>query len=734
MRRIRAFASLLLLAISPTFLYPQNALPQPTSQVQNPSEKDYAFSYDDMLRLIDGIESGKLESTCTFEESERIKHFIAFLAKEGALPDNSEESLSLDNDIEELLYGEENIYQNAFSFATSDDYRYVILPAIFNERSETILCKSWFKKQWNQVKHFVKKHKKELIVGAAVVVAAATVVVVVAAAGAAASSAAAAGAAGAAGAATSSDHHSHKKDAEKSPSSDDLPAEAPTTLKSAIDHQIASFKEDIVQNQLLEPSDPSTQEGFSWEEEARDLGSLFAHLSYNDLHNQLSDHPNLAQEISEINAKYTFAAPGGNCIIGHPEIDRKFSTDHSYLFLNPAQEGNFTSLAYQLRGEKALDCGYYQLAVQDLGKAIETNPTNPIPYLERGVAHFSLGQYDQSIEDYKQYTVQAQSNSVSFSEFGLGFATGLPKGICESGEGIWLFLTDFATHPIQTAKQMADSVSTLVDLVRTDEWGVVAEALTPELHQLVTQWDALPSHQRGELAGYAFGKHGTDIFVPGSLAKIASKSMKSAQELAALCKNIRTTQETLLLETAANIGNPAKIAEIIEAGQKTAFIAEELGVSAGEMGQLKQAGKLRATLVNNYEHLTPSLQESFELHKKAREALKPYLKKPLPESQVRELIHASGIQTFPRPAGIPENYLVMISGKGAGIEYVHPRNEHIRIRIMPGKPHSPNLHQQKPYVIQQKDGKAIDKFGNYVSTEAPEAHIPLEDFTCLIKE
>ncbi len=48
---------------------------------------------------------------------------------------------------------------------------------------------------------------------------------------------------------------------------------------------------------------------------------------------------------------------------------------------------------------------------------------------------------------------------------------------------------------------------------------------------------------------------------------------------------------------------------------------------------------------------------------------------------------------------------------------------------MPGKPHSPFSHQQKPYVVQMKDGKAFDKQGNLILLpEKPEAHIPLEEF------
>ena len=47
------------------------------------------------------------------------------------------------------------------------------------------------------------------------------------------------------------------------------------------------------------------------------------------------------------------------------------------------------------------------------------------------------------------------------------------------------------------------------------------------------------------------------------------------------------------------------------------------------------------------------------------------------------------------------------------MEYVHPTNNHLRVRVMPGKPHSPFPHQQKPYVVQMKEGKALDKLAGH---------------------
>jgi hypothetical protein len=318
------------------------------------------------------------------------------------------------------------------------------------------------------------------------------------------------------------------------------------------------------------------------------------------------------------------------------------------------------------------------------------------------------------------------------SEFSLGFAKGLPKGVYESGEGILLFLADFVSHPIQTSTQIVEALSTLTELAGENEWELICEPLAPEISQLVKDWDTLPSELRGELAGYAVGKHGGDILAPGALAKVAGKSINSAKELAAICKNIKLANETLVLETAAGLGNSAKIEEIISSARKTKFLGDELGFTAKEMAELKQAGRLETTLEQRLNHLSLPKQESIQLFKEAEEFLRGF-KGFRPEQEVRNLIHKTGLPTFPRPKGIPENFRVKLSNKGAGMKYVHPNNEGTYVRVMPGKPHSPLPYQQKPYVTQMKNGKALDNFGNEVASNTPEAHIPIKEFVLRIK-
>ncbi len=573
--------------------------------------KDYIPSYDEILLLLDEIESGELEHKCSSEQYiENLTQFIALLAKEGVLPDNSLESLSLDNDIEELLNGEDNLYEDALSFVIPGEYRYMLIPAVLYGNGEVVFCKSWVQKQWKPLKKFAKKHKKALIIGAAVVVAA-TVVVVAVAAG------ATAVAAAAAASDNESDKTNQKGDAASTPAiPTDIPPgvaatqEAPT-LRAALNDQACSFKENIVQNQFFQSTNPAIyNQGLSWEENGRALGSLLAHDSYNNIQNQIPYHPKLAQEVEDINSKYTFPIPGGyqGLSIAHPEIDRKFSTDYTHLYTNPGQEVDFNTLSHQVRGERALACGYYNQAVQDLGKAIEINPTNPVPYLERGIAHFGLGQYDRSLEDYKQFTAQTpKTHSLSVSEFSYGIAKGLPKGVYESGKGMLVFVAEFVQNPIQTSVQLFDSGTQLVNLARNDQWGVIAEALSPEMHKLVKEWDTLPPKEKGELMGYALGKYGIDFLAPGAVAKLASKSAKSAQELAAICKNIQRAQETLVLETAAEIGNGAQIAKVIQ--RKTITIAEKLGFNAHEIAQIENIGKIEEGINNIAKNIPSGVQD-----------------------------------------------------------------------------------------------------------------------------
>lgn len=160
---------------------------------------------------------------------------------------------------------------------------------------------------------------------------------------------------------------------------------------------------------------------------------------------------------------------------------------------------------------------------------------------------------------------------------------------------------------------MWDALTLLTNLAQSEQWSALSEVLAPEIHQLVKEWDSLPSNKRGELAGYAFGKYGSDILIPGALAKAVSKGLKGAQELGAIYRGLQTAEQTLLLETVGNLGNGVKIGDLVRASQTTIVLGEEVGLTAHEMAQLKQVGKLEKAIDNAFENLiTKSESEAFK--------------------------------------------------------------------------------------------------------------------------
>jgi len=564
MFKLKLFSYLCLIAFFPS-LFAHPHLNFPGVQVQNIHTESKTFlTYDNIINLLDELESGELEKKCSVADLEQVNQFLALLAKEGVLPGEAD----LEDDVKELLEGEENPFEYHFLNGSND---YLTLPAVFNgsEHGDVYLCKSWLKKKWKQTKKFVKDHKKEIIIGAVVVVA--TVVIVVAVVGA--SSTGAAAIAGAAGAADSES----SKPKEKSP---DI-----QILTSALDDEIASFKERLAKEQFFPP--PAKHEELSWEETGRVVGPLFAHESFNTLNDQISNNPQFTREIQRMRSHAKLSEKTSSHLHnGHGEIDKRFSTDYSEIFKSPEKEANFNALSYHLRGEKALTFGHYKQAKSDLGKAIELDPTSSLPYLERSFAHFGLGQYDNFLEDFHKYTASSPEKCpLSIPEFSLGFAKRLPKGLYESGHGTLLFLADLVTHPIHAGEQIYEALTKLSHLARSNQWSALGELLVPEAYQLIKKWDTLPSTERGEQAGYIFGKYGADIIIPGAAAKALSTGVKGAQELSTICRGLKTAERTLVVESIAGLKSAEKITKVIQVekkisnwlGEGTKFIRNKAG-------------------------------------------------------------------------------------------------------------------------------------------------------------
>ncbi|MBS0629619.1 MAG: hypothetical protein JSS30_05265 [Verrucomicrobia bacterium] len=91
-------------------------------------------SYDDILHLLEELESGRLEKRASLEDLGRVNQFLISLARQGVVPYNAD-CLAQEEDIGHLLYGEDEIYE--FAFSPEDDQEYSIIPAILNKQHDT---------------------------------------------------------------------------------------------------------------------------------------------------------------------------------------------------------------------------------------------------------------------------------------------------------------------------------------------------------------------------------------------------------------------------------------------------------------------------------------------------------------------------------------------------------------------------------------------------------------------
>ncbi|MDE3046713.1 MAG: tetratricopeptide repeat protein, partial [Verrucomicrobiota bacterium] len=519
----KAVLASLVVTTSTLAAYPNNDSPvfsiQKFSEIPDPRN----LSYDEIMDLLAFIESDSFEEKCSIDELDQINRLISFLAMEGA---TENEKTDVEVSIASLFKKDGSHY----AYWIDSDIQSIAQPAIFRDGShDIILCKSWAKKQWGQTKKFVKKHKKAIIIGVIVVVAVTVVVVTAVVVSSSVAGGIAGGLAASAGALDSESSHPNQ--------------EGPLT--SSLQEQISTFKENIAQEQLAAISSPSE---ISMEENGRIIGSLFTHKMIDTLDTQIKENPFLDYELQNLGLNSHYPPPkwaSGLSVSPHASTDLAFSTNYTPTCIDNNTDLN--TLTYQTRGDWALTSGCYTQAVQDFGRAIEYDPNDPNSYLGRGVANFELGHYEESAADYNKYAAQAKPSS-SVTDFSIGFAKGLPQGICDSGEGMLLFVTDLARHPIQTGEKVYDSISTLSSLAKSGEWNLIGEALSPELHQLVSDWDTLSAREKGELSGYAFGKHGADILLPGAAAKAVGKGSMAVKELSAICKNLQSAEKLLVLE------------------------------------------------------------------------------------------------------------------------------------------------------------------------------------------
>ncbi|MFZ4673934.1 MAG: tetratricopeptide repeat protein [Chlamydiia bacterium] len=678
------------------------------------------LTYDNIANMIEQIESGELEKHASLEDLERINEFLIFLTRQGVLPGTE---MALEESIERLLYGQEHPFELADPFAFTNDY--FVSPTVYQDRGEIVLC-GFLKKFWKKTKAFIKENKTLVWVGAGVTAAGIAIY---------AFSSDDPGAMAAAPLimgpviASSNTTESTTTQAEE-PTSITPPQQTFQEVKATFEKQTTQLKDLVVNGDFF----PNPQSAFaptsSLIDQGRTLGALIAHETAKSLENNLPLLP--APELQNSPSNYVY--PSFELPLQHPyayshtQIDQTFGTNFSpfYLFNSPTP---LIAAMYQQKGENAYNQGQYTVAVYNLGKTIECNPNYPNAYLNRSMAFYQLGQFQQSQEDFSTFKTLTtpEMENPSATSLSLAFARGVTRGVASSGKGLLyatgelaLFGLKFHYFPGQTILEIANTITELTEIIKEQGGHAIGEALVPEVYDLINQWTNLSDEARAEQLGLVFGKIGSDIFLPGTACKIARKGTKATQALMTMQKGLQRTEKIAILEAASTLERGAVRAAATEGGTN-----------------LLTYGPKEPSVLTAVEQQWCQKYKSVEKYLKTKDYLRDFPNanpERLTPQICNEILVSKGIQTFPKPEWIPNEWRVKFSKNGAGLIYQHPLNENTSLRIMPGKLNSPNPAQQKPYFVCQKDGKFYDALGHTqneinisYTSKSPETHIPMEE-------
>jgi len=307
-------------------------------------------TYDEIIQMLEDLASGELERRYSPMQLTKINDYIATLAKEGILPSEFEEALSVEEDTYDLLYGEDSAIQ--LTHYLENSHEYMIIPAVLNGYSgyNIVQCGK-ISHAWKKTKKFCKKHKKAIIIGAVVVVAVTVVAVAVVAASSASAASAAAGAS----------DSGHSESTEESPPVSAAPKETEPPvdtnetpiLKAAIDEHVTSFKEFLVEDKAAQQATASKGwDEMSFGEKAREVGAGVAHEALDAITDLVKVVPQLCEEVKELGDRFlpeSLKLPAAgepvspienyeNMVAkGHKVIDNVFATDQAEFFIAEAR-------------------------------------------------------------------------------------------------------------------------------------------------------------------------------------------------------------------------------------------------------------------------------------------------------------------------------------------------------------------------------------------------------------
>lgn len=157
----------------------------------------------------------------------------------------------------------------------------------------------------------------------------------------------------------------------------------------------------------------------------------------------------------------------------------------------------------------------YEEAISCLNEIIKNDPTNQEAFLQRSIAYFEKGSFNQSLEDYLASGFHSTPIDPFLPQDTL-MAAGLSRGIISGGmEGLIEFVPSmlgslhglghglwaFAQEPIQISKECVHAVNACIEYIKTHSTLDVLSAVAPEFTHLINEWEIIDDYKRGELAG-----------------------------------------------------------------------------------------------------------------------------------------------------------------------------------------------------------------------------------------
>ena len=137
MRKFKLLLCCILLVTTPLLLaVPQNDFPPTPYRIAQQEDQEWIqpTTYDEILQMLEELETGRLERMCSPHQLERINHYLAVLSKEGILPGEFDEEVALNQDICDLINGDDSAYQLISYLQDSGDY--TIIPAVLYDTFE----------------------------------------------------------------------------------------------------------------------------------------------------------------------------------------------------------------------------------------------------------------------------------------------------------------------------------------------------------------------------------------------------------------------------------------------------------------------------------------------------------------------------------------------------------------------------------------------------------------------